>query len=129
MKRGQGSIDLGQEGKGFRQLTVWQKAYGLTLEIYRLTKAFPKQEIYGLTSQLQRAAVSISANIAEGYERNHRKEYLQFLFIAKGSLGEVETYLLLAKDLGYLSNSDYLAIDEKRKDASRLLKGLIKSLS
>lgn len=117
------------EAKGFRQLTVWQKAYELTLEIYRLAKAFPKQEIYGLTSQLQRAAVSIPANIAEGYERNHRKEYLQFLFIAKGSLGEVETYLLLAKDLGYLFNSDYLAIDEKRKDTSRLLQGLIKSLT
>lgn len=124
-----GQRDMKNEAKGFRQLTVWQKAYELTLEVYRLTKAFPKQEIYGLTSQLQRAAVSISANIAEGYERNHRKEYLQFLFIAKGSLGEVETYLLLAKDLGYLYNSDYLAIDEKRKDTSRLLQGLIKSLT
>lgn len=117
------------EAKGFRQLTVWQKAYELTLEVYRLSKKFPKEEIYGLVSQLQRAAVSVPANIAEGYERNHRKEYLQFLFIAKGSLGEVETYLLLAKDLGYLSNSDYLTVDEKRKDTSRLLQGLIKSLS
>jgi four helix bundle protein len=73
--------------------------------------------------------VSVPANIAEGYERNHRKEYLQFLFIAKGSLGETETYLLLAKDLGYLLESDYSNIDEKRKDTSWLLKGLIKSLT
>jgi four helix bundle protein len=118
-----------KETKGFRQLTVWQMAYELTLEIYRLTKIFPKTETYGLISQIQRAVVSIPANIAEGYERNHRKEYLQFLFIAKGSLGEVETYLLLAKDLEYLSETEYASIDEKRKATSRLLKGLIKSLS
>lgn len=110
------------EVKGFRTLKAWQKAYELTLEIYRLTKRFPKTELYGLTSQLQRAAVSILANTAEGYERNHRKEYLQFLFIAKGSLGEVETYLLLAKDLGYLSQDDYAAVAGIREDASRILK-------
>jgi four helix bundle protein len=87
-----------KETRGFRQLTVWQNAYELTLAVYRLTKIFPKGEMYGLLSQIQRAVASIPANIAEGYERNHRKEYLQFLYIAKGSLGEVETYLLLAKD-------------------------------
>jgi four helix bundle protein len=118
-----------KETKGFRHLVVWQKAYELTLEIYRLTKIFPKSETYGLISQIQRAVVSIPANIAEGYERNHRKEYLQFLFIAKGSLGECETYLLLAKDLAYLNETEYASIDEKRKATSRLLKGLIKSLS
>jgi four helix bundle protein len=84
---------------GFRELKVWQRAYELTLDLYRITRKFPKAEIYGLTSQLQRAAVSVPANIAEGYERNHRKEYLQFIFIAKGSLGELETLLLLARDL------------------------------
>lgn len=118
-----------QSKKGFRGLTAWQKAYALTLEIYRVSKKFPREEIYGLTSQLQRAAVSVPANIAEGYERNHRKEYLQFLFIAKGSLGEVETYILLAKDLEYLSQGDYLTADEKRKETGQLLKGLIKSLT
>jgi four helix bundle protein len=115
--------------KGFRQLTTWQKAYDLSLEVYKLTKTFPKSEMYGLISQLQRAVVSIPANIAEGYERNHRKEYLQFLFIAKGSLGEVETYLSLAKDLEYFGDADYALIEEKRKAVSSLLKGLIKSLS
>lgn len=118
-----------KDERGFRQLKAWQKAYELTLETYQLAKAFPKSEAYGLTSQLQRAGVSVPANIAEGYERNHRKEYLQFLFIAKGSLGEVETYLLLAKDLGYLSHDEYASIEETRKTTSRLLKGLIKSLT
>ncbi len=117
-----------KEIKGFRTLKAWKKAYDLTLEIYRLTKKFPKEETYALALQLQRAAVSVPANIAEGYERNHRKEYLQFLYIAKGSLGEVETYLLLAKDLGYLIDTEYAAANEIREETSRIIKGLIKSL-
>jgi four helix bundle protein len=120
---------MGQEEKGFRQLTVWQKAYQLALECYTASRLFPKEETFGLISQLQRAAVGIPANIAEGYERKHRKEYLQFLYIAKGSLGEVETFLSLARDLGYLSNHDYLNVEGKRADVSRLLKGLIRSLA
>jgi len=84
--------------------------------------------MYGLTSQLQRAAVSVPANIAEGYERNHRKEYLQFLFVAKGSLGEIETYLLLAKDLGYLKESEYASASRVREETSRIIKGLIRAL-
>jgi four helix bundle protein len=123
---GQGTAE--KEARGFRTLKAWQKGYELTREVYRLTKKFPKEELYGLTSQLQRAAVSIPANIAEGYERNHRKEYLQFLYIAKGSLGEVETYLLLSKDLVYISGGEFSSINEMREDASRLVKGLIKSL-
>lgn len=117
------------EQKGFKQLKVWQKAYELTLEVYRVTKIFPKEEIYGLTSQLQRAIVSVPANIAEGYERNYKKEYLQFLYIAKGSPGEVETYLSLANDLKYLSDKDYLLLEDKRAETARLLKGLIKSFA
>jgi four helix bundle protein len=85
--------------------------------------------MYGLVSQIRRAAVSIPANISEGYERNHRKEYVQFLFVSKGSLGEVETHLLLAKDLGYLSEKEYSAIENKRSETARLLIGLIKSLA
>jgi four helix bundle protein len=118
-----------QKARGFKQLAVWQKAYKLTLEAYRVTKTFPREEIYGLTSQMQRAAVSVPANIAEGYERNHKKEYLQFLHIAKGSLSEVETYLSLAKDLRYLSDTEYLTLEDKRAETARLLKGLIKSLT
>jgi len=115
-------------GEGFRSLTTWQKAYDLALEVYRITEKFPKQEQYGLSSQFRRAAISISANIAEGYERQHRKEYLQFLMVAKGSLGEVETYILFSKDLGYLSAEQYKQIDDKRQEVGRLLRGLIKSL-
>lgn len=117
------------DSKGFRKLTVWQKSYEFVLGIYGYSKAFPREEQYGLTSQLQRAVISIPANIAEGYERNHRKEYLQFLHIARGSLGEVETYLLLAKDLGYLTNEAYQPLEKQRCDIARLLKGLINSLS
>jgi len=115
--------------RGFRQLGVWQKAYEMTLEVYRLTRKFPKSETYGLISQIQRAAVSLPANIAEGYDRNHKKEYLQFLFIARGSLGELETLIMLAKDLGYMSDDDYRAVDAKRAETARMLQGLIKSLS
>ncbi len=118
-----------QETKGFRKLCVWQKAYHLTLDIYKLTKRFPKEETYGLASQLQRAAVSVPANIAEGYDRNHRREYLQFLHIAKGSLAEVETYLSLALDLGYIDKERYDDIENKREETGRMLNGLIKSLT
>jgi four helix bundle protein len=120
---------MAEEGKGFQGLKAWQKAYDLALHIYMLTKNFPKEETYGLMAQLQRAVVSVSANIAEGYERQHRKEYLQFLCIAKGSLGETETYLLLARDLGYMTQIEYTIADEKRKETSKLLRGLIKSLT
>lgn len=115
-------------GKGFRTLTTWQKAYELTLEIYKITKDYPKHEQFGLISQIRRSSLSIVANIAEGYERQHRKEYIQFLTVARGSLGEVETYLLFSKDLGYLSIEKYNMIDNKRQEVARLLNGLIKSL-
>ena len=113
----------------FRKLLVWQKAYELALEVYKITKKFPKVEIYGLSLQIRRASASVPANVAEGYERQHRKEYLQHLFIAKGSLGEVETYLSMAKDLDYISTPDYEVIEKLRVETGRLLKGLIKSLS
>ena len=117
-----------KDSKGFRTLHAWQAAYELTLAIYKMTKMFPKEETYALSSQLQRAAVSVPANIAEGYERNHKKEYQQYLFIAKGSLGEIETYLMLARDLQYIAHAEYDTIDENRAKAARILVGLIKSL-
>jgi four helix bundle protein len=120
---------MGQEEKGFRKLITWQKAYDLVLAVYKITRDFPKEEIYGLMPQMRRAVVSVPANIAEGYERNYKKEYLRFLCIAKGSLGEVETYLLLARDLGYLKKDHYLEIEEKRAETARLLNGLIRSLT
>ncbi|MBN3032716.1 MAG: four helix bundle protein [Candidatus Saganbacteria bacterium] len=115
-------------GKGLKDLLVWQKAYGFALVIYRQTKSFPKEELYGITSQLRRAVVSVPANIAEGYERQYRKEYVQFLNMAKGSLGEVETYLLLAKDLGYIELNKFEELEEMRTEIAKLLRGLISSL-
>src|SRR6266478_8268645 len=90
-------------GKGFRDLRVWQCGMELVEEVYRLTRGFPKEELYGLTNQLRRAAVSIPSNIAEGQTRSHLKEFLQFLSMAQGSLAEVQTQIELAGRLRYLS--------------------------
>ena len=109
-------------------MIVWQKAYDFVLEIYKISRSFPKNEQYGLISQICRASISVSANIAERYERQYRKEYIQFLMISKGSLGEIETYLLLAKDLGYISGTEYDQLDSKRQEIAKLLRGLINSL-
>ncbi|MCX5696619.1 MAG: four helix bundle protein, partial [Candidatus Omnitrophica bacterium] len=87
--------------KSFKDLIVWQKAYTLVIEIYRVSKVFPKDEIYGLSQQMRRCSVSIPSNIAEGYGRYFDKEYKQFLSIAYGSLCELETQYLLSIDLGY----------------------------
>lgn len=91
--------------QSFKDLIVWQRSYELVLEIYKMTGVFPKSEIYGLSQQMRRAAVSIPSNVAEGYGRKHRKEYDQFLSIAYGSLLELETQFLLARDLGFVSEN------------------------
>lgn len=92
--------------RSFKDLIVWQKSYQLVLEIYRVTKEFLKDEIYGLSQQMRRAAVSIPSNIAEGYGRQYHKEYRQFLAMAYGSLCELETQYLLAMDLNYLKKNE-----------------------
>ena len=92
--------------KSFKDLVVWQKSYQLVLEVYKMTSAFPKSEIYALSAQMRKAGVSVPSNIAEGYGRKHKAEYDQFLAIAYGSLLELETQFLLAKDLGYVSSNE-----------------------
>lgn len=114
--------------QSYRELIAYQKAYQLTLDIYKATRKYPKEELFGIVSQMRRSAVSIPCNIAEGYCRNHRKEYIQFLNVAFGSCGELETLLSLSKDLGYLALSDFNLFDEQLKDVSRLLWKLIVSL-
>ena len=114
--------------KNFKELKVWQKAYQLCLEIYRATKKFPKEEIYGLTSQIRRSAVSIPSNIAEGYGRKTVGEYIQSLYIAYGSNCELETQILLSGDLGFVEKEDMLRLQNEIGDVERMLKGLIKSL-
>lgn len=95
------------EIKSFQDLNIWKEAHQLTLEIYKITKKFPKSETFGLISQMQRAAVSVPANIAEGMGRNTTKELLGFTFNARGSLSEMIYHLILSKDLGYLEQSNF----------------------
>src|SRR5882762_5664925 len=87
----------------YRDLSVWQKAMDLTVETYRFSSSFPRSEVYGLTSQLRRAGVSVPSNVAEGYGRGSRKEYVQFLSVGQGSLKELETQMILAHRLGYVT--------------------------
>jgi len=114
--------------KSYKDLTVWQRAYHLCLETYRLTSCFPAEERYGLVSQVRRAAVSVPSNIAEGYGRRSTGEYLQSLHIAYGSLCELETQILLAADLGLLKPEQSERAKGDIGDVERLLKALIRSL-
>ena len=94
--------------KSFKDLIVWQKSYKLVLEIYKMTRSFPKSEIYGLSQQMRRAAISVPSNVAEGYGRKHKAEYNQFLAVAYGSLLELETQYLLARDLKYANKNQVI---------------------
>jgi four helix bundle protein len=114
--------------KSYKELQVWQKSYQLCLHIYKTTRTFPSDEKYGISSQLRRAAVSIPSNIAEGYGRKSIKEYLQFLYIAYGSLSELETQILLSGDLGYINKAVLEQTEKDTGDIERMLKALIKSL-
>ena len=116
------------EIKSYRDLMVWQKAMDLALECYRITKEFPKNEIYGMSSQIQRAAVSIPANIAEGRARQHAKEFIQHLSIAYGSLAELETHVLLAERLKYIQKDHLDRIISKTAEIGRMINGLQRSL-
>ncbi len=100
----------------------------MCLKIYKMTRRFPKEEIYGLTSQLRRSAVSVPSNIAEGYGRQTTKEYIQALYIAYGSNCELETQVLLSGDLGYIKSDDLEEIKQDISEVERMLKALIKSL-
>ena len=111
-----------------RDLIAWQKAMDLTVLIYDLTKHFPKEEIYRLTHQLSRAAVSVPANIAEGHERSTAKDYAQFLAIAKGSLMEAETFLMLAIRLNYLTDQQTQSTFELITEISKMISVLRKKL-
>jgi len=112
----------------YRDLTVWQKAMDLVTEIYSLTKTFSDDERFGLTSQLRRSLVSIPSNIAEGYGRDHRGDYLRFLSIANGSLKEAETQVILANRLEYITREQSRQVWELMQVVGKLLNGLIRSL-
>jgi four helix bundle protein len=114
--------------KNYRELKVWQRSYQLCLEIYRITKGFPKEETYSLTSQIRRAAVSVPCNIAEGYGRKTTPEYIRSLYIAYGSNCELETQILLSGDLGYIEAGKLKKLQNEIGEVERMLKALIKSL-
>jgi len=114
--------------KNYKELKVWQRSYQLCLEIYKMTKRFPNEERYGLTSQIRRAAVSVLSNIAEGYGRKTTPEYIRFLYIAYGSNCEMETQILLSGDLGYIETDKLEILQEGIGEVERMLKALIKSL-
>jgi four helix bundle protein len=114
--------------KNFRDLMVWQKAHALTLTSYRGTADFPKQEIYGLTSQIRRCSASIAANIAEGCGKRGNGEFQRFLHIATGSASELEYHFLLAKDLGFVSEGEYKSLEQAVIEVKRMLAGLIKKV-
>ena len=114
--------------RGYRELKVWQKSMDLVEESYRLTAAFPKHELYGLTSQLRRAAVSVAANIAEGHGREHLGDYLRSLSIANGSLMELETHLLIGRRMRYMSAEEEQGFLQRAAEVGRMLAGLVRAL-
>ena len=114
--------------KDYRDLIVWQKAMDLVETVYRTTAAFPKEELYGLTSQLRRAAVSIPSNIAEGNGRNTTRDYLHFLSTAYGSVKEMETQVLIAERLEYIDSTHCSKLVKNTNEIARLISGLVNSL-
>jgi four helix bundle protein len=111
-----------------KELKVWQKSFDLVVDFYKASDRFPRSEVYGLTAQARRAAVSIPSNIAEGYTRRHKAEYIQFLTIAFSSGAEFETQLLLMKELGFLNSGNFDRLNSKLTEVMKMLNGLIKSL-
>jgi four helix bundle protein len=114
--------------RNYKDLNVWQKAYNFCLDVYRFTGKFPKEENFCMVSQMRRAAISVPSNIAEGYGRKTTKEYIQFLYIAYGSLCELETQILLSGDLKYLGSEQLKESQSNLGDIERMLKSLIRSL-
>lgn len=108
----------------FRELLVWQRAHALTLEIYATTRDFPKEELYGIVSQMRRAAVSVAANIVEGAKRRSSQDFARFLNMAQGSLGEVEYFILLSRDLGLITADRYAALTDQIGPLARMLSSL-----
>jgi len=115
-------------GDSYRDLVVWQRAMEMTLAIYRLTEEFPPRELYGLSSQLRRAGVSVASNIAEGYSRNSTGEYKQFLGMAKGSIAEVQTQLVIAKALKLGDAKNLAQATALSEEVGKMLYAMLKKL-
>lgn len=117
-----------QSSKGYHRLLVWQKARELVIDIYQLTRLFPREELFGITSQLRRASVSVVLNIVEGQRRRSKKEFLWFLDVADGSLAEVEACLELAFDLGYITRKQFEKVELRRKEVAVMSRSLMKHI-
>ena len=109
-----------------KDLEVWKKSIDFVTALYKHTEKFPKEELYGLTSQLKRSSVSVPSNIAEGAARNTNKEYINFLYIALGSAVEIDTQLLIAKNLGFISEDSFYSLSKENEAVIKMIKGLIK---
>lgn len=128
-ERGQvARLQTASERRSFRDLRVWQEGCKLALSVYSLTRSFPRSEVYGLASQMQRAAVSIPSNIAEGRARKGESEFIQFLHQAAGSLAELETYLELLRQLGYSDPADLALVEKQANEVGKMLYGLLSKL-
>ena len=114
--------------RNYKDLKVWQKSYLLCLKIYEVTKEYPREEKFGLSAQSRRAGVSASSNIAEGYGRKSTKQYIQQLYVSYGSICEIETQIMLAKDLNYMVEEKFCAINSLITEVERMLIALIRSL-
>lgn len=114
--------------RNFTDLIAWQEGHKLVLIIYKLTDSFPAKELYALTSQMRRSAISITSNIAEGFSRNSSKEKIQFYYIALGSLTEIQNQLIIAKDVKYIPQKEFSDIIDQIITVSKLINGLIKNL-
>jgi len=115
--------------RNFRDLDVWKKGIEIVKDVYKTVNSFPKQEFYGLASQMHRCSISIPSNIAEGFNRFHNKEYKQFLYIALGSCAELETQIEIAVELKYINEQKKTYLLEKLDHESRMLRNLIKKLN
>ena len=111
-----------------KDLEVWKRAMGFVINLYEITRVFPKEELFGLTSQMRRSAISIPSNIAEGSARNHNNETIQFLHIALGSAAEIETQIILATSIGYINEEKSMKLITEINCISKMLQGLLKSL-
>ena len=117
-----------KEIKSFRDLIIWQRGISLVKDVYEETRNFPKEELYGITTQIRRSAISIPSNISEGHIRQHRAEFRQFLNIALGSLAELETQIIIARELNYLSIEKSENLIDQMSSLGKMMRGLMKKL-
>lgn len=119
---------MGKKIRTYRDLNIWKAGIELVKDTYRLTEKFPKQEIYGLVSQMRRSAISIPSNVAEGFKRYHNKEYRQFLYVTLGSCAELETQVTIAKELKYIPANKEVILLEKMDHIGRMITNMLKKL-